>query len=72
MNFLQSDLLTLAEIKNIVNTRNYPVEVANILYKKLIKYCIIKDNRYYELQPDITYAVCTLNIKEQVAYKVSS
>ena len=72
MDFKKSDLLAYEEIIELFNNVPAPTEQGKLLSKKLNKYIVIKDGKFYQLQTNITY-ICdtTKDIDEQLLVLVA-
>ena len=55
MDFQENDLLTVDEIKQMLDLDNSPSKQAQLLSSKVKNYFFIKNQSLYVLQPNITY-----------------
>ena len=72
MNFNKKDLLNVKEITELI-VSEYSHDKALIICDKLIKYCFVFNEKFYELQPNMTYVEkkeVKLSLQNKVSYLI--
>ncbi len=70
MEFETTDLLTYKDFRYILD-QNHPTKIAEFLFPKIKKHIIYYDDRYYELQQNITYKEISHHHDDFLSNKIS-
>ena len=72
MEFKTEDLLSIEEIKNLINKRDNPSWTSDLIASKLRKYCFKQDNKFYCIDMiNITYIEIIDDVNEKVKSKIA-